>query len=874
MELQLSTAETRSLRTTSLDRKQQQQQPQPNGSLLSEAEFVTVVNVHGGPRQQRLLQQQQQQQLQQQSTDVVDGSSFVTVLSIGNGTAANANNNNNKNSSVAPPGVNVDPAHPEEEVQVYRLPGERLGFGLKFEGGNKTSEKVRRLFIQSCAEQSPASRTTCSWGKLGEGDELLSIDGVPVTQLTRLDCVRRLKESQLVLRLLIRCRGALRPEVVSAERKDQHKQVQQQQQCKPTSPPELPTAPPPPVPPRKLRHHHQQQPQKSPASSSSSTVNRGLADGEASPGVKQAWDSPKSAGSSQTGSPLSQGSYRSAASSMRSSNYESCASSPTKSSSLKQPHASPVLNKAIRQELPTEAQVYLDARSHDGSSTQGSTSDDTSSSLSTVVDRCSVSDRFSTTSTISHTSDANQFHLELDNAELEINDREINIPLSSGINVVDMNNADFLLNRLANSEARTYVESRGDVERVTAVVAPNTVLIEETPTLQPPLCFQDAPLSYGHEPRPSIFFTANLVADSRTHFRPIKDDAEIVDKVVNGEAPPLPVRNHVNRVPVNQQQQQQQQHCQSAKEPERSKPNAPRPPKPMPRKEVKGKRKRPPPPPPPPRREPAPPVPEARNPNTINKIFNVDKTNEEDKNQKNRIESETINDAKINDSNESTGQKNLEINQNIQEETLLEILKDKQSIEKEQTIFEKCDSKDVDETTCTASLNANKTDPISVNNDVTIDENKTIEESVKSDSPIDTLEKSEELSSDSETEIVENVDFCREIINHQIEEEIMNEALSIDIDDHSLRVARTIRNIRAREIIEKEDIADESEEDCYWTSNLTTIGEEDETNSLEYENEIIEEKQQLFGSSMTAADNGDKSSCGTTEQRGTRHLAV
>lgn len=60
----------------------------------------------------------------------------------------------------------------EEEVEVYRLPGERLGFGLKFEGGNKTSERVRRLFVQSCAEQSPASRARCSWGTLGEGDEV------------------------------------------------------------------------------------------------------------------------------------------------------------------------------------------------------------------------------------------------------------------------------------------------------------------------------------------------------------------------------------------------------------------------------------------------------------------------------------------------------------------------------------------------------------------------------------------------------------------------------------------------------------------------------------------------------------------------------
>lgn len=121
----------------------------------SPEEFVTVVNVAGS---------QQQQQQQQQPDE-----SFVTVLSIGTGkrvepqaTAAAAVTTTN----------GIDPAHPEEEVEVYRLPGERLGFGLKFEGGNKTSERVRRLFIQSCAEQSPASRAKCSWGNLGEGDEV------------------------------------------------------------------------------------------------------------------------------------------------------------------------------------------------------------------------------------------------------------------------------------------------------------------------------------------------------------------------------------------------------------------------------------------------------------------------------------------------------------------------------------------------------------------------------------------------------------------------------------------------------------------------------------------------------------------------------
>jgi len=114
----------------------------------------------------------------------VEGASvedFVTVLSVG---------------CEAPDGA--------EDVLVYRLPGERLGFGLKFEGGTSTSEKVRRLFIQSCAPDSPASRARCSWGSLQEGDEVLEIDSVPVSAMTRLDCVRSLKDSYVELKLLVR----------------------------------------------------------------------------------------------------------------------------------------------------------------------------------------------------------------------------------------------------------------------------------------------------------------------------------------------------------------------------------------------------------------------------------------------------------------------------------------------------------------------------------------------------------------------------------------------------------------------------------------------------------------------------------------------
>ncbi|XP_014243541.1 uncharacterized protein LOC106663317 [Cimex lectularius] len=94
-------------------------------------------------------------------------------------------------------------ANNAEEVLVYRLPGERLGFGLKFEGGLQSSEKVSRLFIQSCADDSPASRTTASWGPITPGDEILAIDGELVTDMTRMDCVRVLKESNVVIKLIM-----------------------------------------------------------------------------------------------------------------------------------------------------------------------------------------------------------------------------------------------------------------------------------------------------------------------------------------------------------------------------------------------------------------------------------------------------------------------------------------------------------------------------------------------------------------------------------------------------------------------------------------------------------------------------------------------
>lgn len=126
-------------------------------------EFVTVVTVD--------------------PVEPIKNESFVTILSVGS----------------------EDPLScTSEEVLVYRLPGERLGFGLKFDGGSNTSEKVIKLMIQSCAPDSPASRTTVSWGHFAPGDEILEIDSVPVTRMTRMECVRALKESNVRLKLRVR----------------------------------------------------------------------------------------------------------------------------------------------------------------------------------------------------------------------------------------------------------------------------------------------------------------------------------------------------------------------------------------------------------------------------------------------------------------------------------------------------------------------------------------------------------------------------------------------------------------------------------------------------------------------------------------------
>ena len=84
-----------------------------------------------------------------------------------------------------------------DQIIVFRLPGERLGLGLKFDGGVRANELVKRLFIQSVAFDSPAARAAVPWGKLQPGDQIINIEGRPVPSLTRVECVSHLKDASV-----------------------------------------------------------------------------------------------------------------------------------------------------------------------------------------------------------------------------------------------------------------------------------------------------------------------------------------------------------------------------------------------------------------------------------------------------------------------------------------------------------------------------------------------------------------------------------------------------------------------------------------------------------------------------------------------------
>ena len=93
----------------------------------------------------------------------------------------------------------------EEEVTIYRLPGERLGMALRFDGGQSVCQTIRRVFVQSISANSPASKAIgLMLGILREGDEILQIDGRISSTLTRHECITLLQDAPVCVRLMVR----------------------------------------------------------------------------------------------------------------------------------------------------------------------------------------------------------------------------------------------------------------------------------------------------------------------------------------------------------------------------------------------------------------------------------------------------------------------------------------------------------------------------------------------------------------------------------------------------------------------------------------------------------------------------------------------
>lgn len=422
--------------------------PTGNADGHVNGEFVTVVAVEGD------------------GTDRLKHESpFVTVLAIGD--------EKPKEARRAGPNGEIS-----EDVLVYRLPGERLGFGLKFEGGTNTAENVKRLFIQSSAPDSPASRAECSWGSLVEGDEILRIDDRPVKDMTRLDCVRCLKESSVVIKLHVR-----HPVQNETDQMPDHRSKDRQNAAPSTTPTVVcaemkkRTPPPPPIPPRKI-------PRKSPAPPPKDelpTVDppEGFCDGEQISG-------PVPRARSFQSTTQDDGADK---------NKNQTKAGVRVAQKNKQDSPDVTKRKVKRKNLdlchvPPEPEVYLDLLAQEDVKNNGeSESDDTGSTISTVVGFSSVP-----TTTNSSFSDLRS------SASSICDSTTPSTPTSTPTTpVLDLSK---ILSPYENSETNDYLFTKliNDKEHDTISYDEKiSTCSDEVTPLQPPLSFQDAPLSYGNE---------------------------------------------------------------------------------------------------------------------------------------------------------------------------------------------------------------------------------------------------------------------------------------------------------------------------------------------------------------------------------------
>ncbi len=117
--------------------------------------YVTVLTVNGGLDLQdpQVQTTTKDDPVHHRHSDLDD---FVTVLSVG--VQPKILDDDNEDETAGPSSIGVGSVclslsgFVEEVACVTRLAGQKLGFGLKFDGGNECSLPIQRLFIQSCAE--------------------------------------------------------------------------------------------------------------------------------------------------------------------------------------------------------------------------------------------------------------------------------------------------------------------------------------------------------------------------------------------------------------------------------------------------------------------------------------------------------------------------------------------------------------------------------------------------------------------------------------------------------------------------------------------------------------------------------------------------
>lgn len=513
-------------------------------------------------------------------------------------------------------------------------------------------------------------------------------------------------------------------------------------------------------------------------------------------------------------------------------------------------------------------------------------------------------------------------------------------------------NPDYLLKRLVNSETN---------EKTKNIVTQNNGITEETTlTLQPPLNFQDNPSGYSQDNKNDIYYTADLAADSTTHFRPIRDDASIVE-CVNGDvtfdttkkslnsigndeiidnktlAPPLPARNHINRISVNQINDDTKND--SKKIDSDNNIDMPiLPPKPLPRKDSKLKRKRLPPPPPPPTapRRDIPPQVSARNldlcktklhddcENKCDTQFDVENKLNDNNNSNNNEVNENNNNNVIDNNNNVDDDKNIIINNkkninNSIENSSMAIELDNNNNHINELIFnESLVTKKNDDTSMSIDKKIGESQtnnkilkknnkleiiemkkmkvynessknnddflqisPCQVINDNKEDDDNNYKENLSEKEAVifvpaprnsikilsslsslsttsSTLEDEDDEDDDDGEKSEESIDVWEEARDEQddddnltikkthdiVDEENYESFDTIEDETEIPRAICVLKDIHGNEEIEtrfdsegEEDDVDDDEDngdDYYWQSNLATIGEEEETTSLEY----------------------------------------